>query len=353
MHARAGATPKEKIMSQLTHKERRPGSLFGPIVLIAIGLFFLFNHTNMLTDLYWLDVLRLWPLLLVFLGLNILALQAPRPYASLFSSVIALVAVVLFGLVLLNGLGGTPLRGRLGTGEWQTKPIHFRAADVKTAVYNIVIGPPGADLYALEDSNDLLAGTITYQDDYLFETNVAGGEATIRLAPQNNSEEWVFLPDYWREFGEDHRWQLGLNGNVPADLTLEAVAGSSELDLRNLQLDSLTLTVSAGDTELLLPGGDYDAHLITNAGSNEITLPENGRHAINLEVNAGSVTLHLPSDMALHVEVDRALGSFSANDAGLRQVDGQENVWETADYNTATNRLDLTIHIAVGSVAID
>ncbi len=57
-------------MSQMTHRERRPNSLFGPIVLIAIGLFFLLNQTNMLTDLYWLDVLRLWPLLLVFLGLN-------------------------------------------------------------------------------------------------------------------------------------------------------------------------------------------------------------------------------------------------------------------------------------------
>lgn len=340
-------------MSQLTHKERHPGSLFGPIVLIAIGLFFLFNHTNVLTDLYWLDVLRLWPLLLIFLGLNVLVLQAPRPYASLFSGLISLVAVVLFGWVLLNGLAGTPFSGRLGTGEWQTKPIHFSAGNVETAVYNIIIGPPGADLYALEDSQDLLAGTITYQDDYLFETNVAGGEARIRLSPQNNSEEWVFLPDYWREFGEANRWQLGLNRNIPADLTLEAVAGSSELDLRNVPLEALMLTVSAGDMKLLLPGGSYDAHIITNAGANEITLPGNGRHAMNLEVNAGSVTLHLPSDMALHVEVDRALGSFSASNAGLRQVDGQENVWETADYNTATNRLDLTIHIAVGSVTIE
>ncbi|MAT99724.1 MAG: hypothetical protein CL608_21500 [Anaerolineaceae bacterium] len=340
-------------MSQLSHKERRPDSLFGPIVLIAIGLFFLFNQTNVLTDLYWLDVLRLWPLLLVFLGLNILALQAPRPYASLFSGVIALMAVVLFGFVLLNGLGGTPFRGRLETGEWQTRPIQFSAANVETAVYNITIGPPGADLYALEDSNDLLAGTITYQDNYLFDTRVSGGEANIRLAPQNNSEEWVFLPDYWREFRDANRWQLGLNQNVPADLTLEAVAGSSELDLRDVSLETLMLTVSAGDMELLLPGGNYDAHLITNAGSSEITLPENGRHAIDLEVNAGSVVLHLPSDMALHVEVQRDLGSFSANDAGLRQVEGQENVWETADYDSAPNRLDLNVHISVGSVTID
>ncbi len=340
-------------MSQLSQKEQRPNSLFGPIVLIAIGLFFLFNRVNLFTELYWLDALRLWPLLLIFLGLNVLALQAPRPYASFLSGAIALVAVVVFGMVLLNGLGGTPFRGRLQVGEWQTEPIHFSAAQAKTAVYNIVIGPPGADMYALEDSRDLLSGTITYQGDYLFETHVSGSEATIRLAPQNRSEDWVFLPDFWREDGTANRWDLGLNGNIPADLTLEAVAGSSLLNLRDLQLDSLNLTLSAGDLELLLPGGNYDADLITNAGSSEITLPENGRHAINMEVNAGSVTLHLPPEMAVRVTVDQALGSFSAGNTGLRQVDDQENVWETADYNTAADRLDLTIHIAVGSVSID
>lgn len=92
-------------MSQMSRRERRHTSLFGPIALIAIGLFFLLNRLNPISDLYWLDVLRLWPLLLVFLGLNVLALQAPRPYDSLFSGGIALAAVVVFGFVLLHGLG--------------------------------------------------------------------------------------------------------------------------------------------------------------------------------------------------------------------------------------------------------
>ncbi len=340
-------------MSQLSHREPRHTSLFGPIVLIALGLFFLFNRLNLVTDLYWLDVLRLWPLLLIFLGLNVLALQAPRPYASLLSGGIALIAVLLFGYVLLNGLGGTPFSSRLETGDWQTEPIQFRANGVETAVYDLVIGPPGADLSALEDSNDLIAGTITYQDNYLFDTRVTGSRASVRLAPQNQSEEWVFLPDYWQRYGESNRWQLELNGSVPAALKLEAVAGRSLLDLRDLQLESLTLAVNAGDVELLLPGGDYNANLATNAATTEITLPENGRHAINLEVNAGAVTLHLPPGIALRVEVDRALGSFNANNGRLRPVDGQENIWQTAGYENAPDRLDLTIHLPLGSVTLN
>ncbi len=312
-------------------------------------------------------------------------MQAPRPYASLFSGFISLVAVVVFGYVLLNGLAGTPFSSRLAVGDWQTEAIQFGADDVNTAVYNITIGPPGADLYALEDSRDLIAGTITFQDEYLFDHRVSGSKATIRLAPQNRSEEWVFLPDYWREYGETNRWQLGLNGTIPAELTVEAVAGRSELDLRDMLLESLMLSVNAGDMALLLPGGNYDANLITNAGVNEITLPEDGRHAINLEVNAGSVTLHLLPDLPSGMgtlstplsEVDRAAGqAFNANDAGsprpgvgaslllviwwrrggvapTLQVDGQENVWETADYANTDNQIDLNLHTAVFTSVID
>ncbi|MBK8989240.1 MAG: hypothetical protein IPM39_24780 [Chloroflexi bacterium] len=340
-------------MSQLSRREPRHTSLFGPIALISIGLFFLVNRLNPVTDLYWLDVLRLWPLLLIFLGVNVLALQAPRPYASLFSAGIGLAAVLLFGFVLLNGLSGTPFSSRVEMGDWQTKPIEFRANGVETAVYDLIIGPPGADLSALADSSDLIAGTITYQDDYLFDTRVTGSRASVRLAPQNQSEEWVFLPEYWQQYGESNRWQLGLNGSVPAALKLEAVAGRSLFDLRDLQLESLTLAANAGDVELLLPGGDYHADLATNAATMEITLPENGRHTITLDVNAGSVTLRLPPGMALRVELDRALGSFNANNAGLRQMDGQENVWQTAGYENAPDRVDLTIHISLGSVTLN
>lgn len=353
MRVTAGAKRKGRMMSQVSHREQRHTSLFGPIALIAIGLFFLFNRRNLVADLYWLDALRLWPLLLIFLGLNVLALQAPRPYASVLSGGIALLATLSFGFVLLNGLGGTPFSSQLAIGDWQTEPIQFSATGVETAAYDLIIGPPGADLSALTDSNDLIAGTITYQDAYLFDTRLSSGEATVKVAPQNQSEEWVFLPDYWQPYGESNRWQLGLNGSVPATLKLEAVGGRSLFDLRDLQLDSLTLAANAGAVELLLPGGDYDASLATNAATTEIALPENGRHTINLEVNAGAVTLRLPPGMALRVELDRALGSFNSNNAGLSRVDDQENVWQTAGYDQAQDRVNLAIHISLGSVTLN
>ncbi|HEX6383509.1 MAG TPA: DUF5668 domain-containing protein [Anaerolineae bacterium] len=344
-------------MTQLTSGEHRHHpSLFGPIVLIAIGVYFLLTRMNLVSELYWWDVLGLWPLLLIFLGLNILALQVPRPLGTLLSGLVALLAVAVFGYILLFGLDNTPLRriGRIGSGAWQTEPIALAMDGVQTADVDIEIGPPGANLYALEDSRNLIEGQVTYTDDLLFETSTSAGRASVRVEPRNRAERWFFLPGRWRNVDEAERWQLGLNPNVETALSLNASAGSSRLDLRGLTLSDLVVDANAGQVALFLPNGDYDAALAVNGASADITLPESGRHSIELAVNAGAAQLHLPAGMAARVEVDGALSNFNADNARLRRVSGETSngVWETIGSASAQDRVDLIIHIAVGSVTI-
>ena len=343
-------------MTQLSGGERRPQtSLFGPIVLIAIGLYFLLSNLNLIADLHWWDGLRLWPLLLIFLGLNILAQQAPRPYATLLSALVALLAVGVLGYVLVVGLDQARPRwfDRMGRGEWQTESITLAADDVQTAAVSIQIGTPGADVEALTDSRNLIEGTVGYTDDLLFDTRISGGRATVAIAPRE-VRNWFFIPGLWRDFDVAERWQLGLNPQVPLALSLNAAAGSSRLDLRDLTLNELTATIDAGEVTLLLPGGDYDATLALNAAAAAITLPEDGRHTIELGVNAGTAILRLPPAMAARVEVNRSLSTFNAENSGLRRLsgDGDEEVWETAGYATADDRVNLIIDISVGSVVI-
>lgn len=336
-------------MSTITHDQRKRASLFGPIVLIAMGLFFLFNRLNPLTDFHWGDVLRLWPLFLVFLGLNILVEQAPRPLGTLLSGVVALLAVGVFGYILLVGLPGN-----IGTEshweDWQTEDISFSADGVTSAVMNLQIGPPGANLYALEDSRELIVGTVTYQSDLQFDTHNRNGQATVTLIPRD-TETWVWKPEQWDDLGEEPRWNLGLNPNVPMSLDLVAAAGVSHLDLRGLMLQDLALEVAASDMTVFLPGGDYDVDMETNAAATIMTLPANGEHTIELQVNAGSVTLNLPPGMEAQVKVDQALGGFDDQNGALQRV-GTSNIWQTAGYEDSPNRITLNIHIAVGAVTM-
>lgn len=336
-------------MSSITFKEKNRPSVFGPVVLIAIGLFFLFTRLNPITDLHWFAVLRLWPLFLIFLGLNILVQQAPRPLGMLLSGLVALVAVGVFGYVLINGVQGS-IFGRSFPTDWHSRDVSFPIEGLRSAVLDIEIGPPGADVFALEDSGDLIAGTVTYQTGLLFDKRGSGDRVTVTLTPQN-SGGWFWEPDTWNDPENTARWDLGLNRTIPLSLKLTAVAGSSLLDLRDLLLENLSLQLSAGDLTLFLPGGDYDAVLETSAASTTMTLPESGRHTIELMVNAGSVTIEVPEGMELRVEVDQTMGSFNNHFRGLERV-GDSDVWQTAGYEDSANRVDLNLNISVGSVEI-
>lgn len=217
-------------MSTLTHDQRERPSLFGPIVLIAIGLFFLVGKLNPMTDLHWGDVLRLWPLFLIFLGLNVLVQQAPRPFGTLLSGLVALLAVGVFGYILIAGVPGT-LLGESDLSNWQTEEIAFAADGVTSAVLDIEIGPPGAEIVALNDSRNLIAGTVLVPDGVRFEQEVHSGQATVTLAP-HEGEAWVWTPDQWDALDDEARWHLGLSPHVPVSLSLTAAAGSSDFDLR-------------------------------------------------------------------------------------------------------------------------
>lgn len=346
-------------MSTLTgvpEEKRHSRSLFGPIFLIGLGLYFLLSSLDYVSgNLHWFALLRLWPLMLVFIGLNIIAQQAPRPLDYFLSGLVSLIALLFFGYVLLFGLEGTALDrlGSVGDGDWQSRAISLTADNVETAVVEIQTGPPGANLYALDDSPNLIEGTATYQDRLIFDTRINSGEANVRLA-LDETEHWVFSPNQWGN--EADRWQVGLRAGVPLALTLGTSAGFAQFDLHGLTLTELELDVNAGEVKLFLPGGNYDGRYQVNAGSVEVNLPSTGRHAFDLQVNAGSVTLYLPESIAARIEVRQAMGAFNSDMVGLRRVvdNGLEgSVWQTADYEDGRNRIDLLINISMGSVAVE
>jgi hypothetical protein len=344
-------------MSQLAGapEKRHQPSLFGPIVLIGIGLYFLLSNLDIISGrLHWFELLRLWPLMLIFLGANIIAQQAPRPFGVFLSGIVALIAVLFFGYVLIFGLEGTALSrlGSIGGGDWQTEAIAFTANNVETAAVDIQTGPPGAQIYALDDSPNLIEGDVSYQDELRFDTSLARGEATVDLALAD-MESTVLFPGRWGS--ETERWQVGLNGAVPMELSLQANAGTADFDLHALTLDHLSVAVNAGEVELFLPGGNYDGRYEVNAGSVEASLPNDGRHTFEVEVNAGSITLYLPEAMEARVEVNETMGSFNSSVPGLSRVsqNGREGgVWETAGYDDARNRVNLIVNISMGSVSV-
>lgn len=338
---------------------RHSPSLFGPIVLIAIGIFFLLNNLGLLPpiSLNWGAALQLWPLFLIMIGLNIIVKQAPQPLGGLLSALVGLVAVGIFGYMLLFGESDPRLAGlgfSLDNAEVQQQQISVPADGVTQAQVEMDFGLAGASLSALEDSNDLIAGDVTYIGDLRFDANVTGSEATVYLGEKNGGLFWL-NPANWGSVQMD-RWQLALHPQVALDLRLDVSAGAVELDLSELTLRELALDGGAGGMTVILPDGDYDSDFEIEAGSLSLTVGENGRQTIEIDGGAGSLTLVVPSGREARIEVDDGAGSFNVDNGRFTQVsngDDDNTVWQTANYNrSADDALLIQIDMGAGSVTL-
>ncbi len=348
-------------MSDYSKDHRRKSrSMFGPIVLIAVGTYFLLSNLGMVSSPNWMAVFQLWPLWLIFAGLNIIVKQAPRPVGGFLSGLVGLTAVVLFGYVLLFSEDNALLT-RLGvrstpTVEKLVEDISFRPQDASSALVEIDFSSAGADLFPLVDSNDLIAGTVTYTGELVFDTQESGDRATIYLDTRTN-DDWVFWlnPSNWNGFERNDRWQIGLNPNYEMELRLNSASGSINADLSKLSLSYLELDSASGSMNMALPEGEYDVDVNAASGSLEIAFPENGRLETKIDGASGSITLLLPENMEAQVEISDGSGSFRPN-GRFELIDGKrdgDGTWQTAGYEDAANRVDFNIDVASGSVRIE
>ena len=147
-------------MSEPSHKkfeyqhQRRHNSFFGPIVLIAIGVYFLLANLGIIPgNINWGAALQLWPLALILLGINVIVRQAPGVLGGFLSALVGLAAVAIFGYVLFFGEDNAILN-RFGIepvnpAEVKTEQIEMSAEGVETAVIDINLGLAPTELYAL------------------------------------------------------------------------------------------------------------------------------------------------------------------------------------------------------------
>lgn len=349
---------KPHVQTTRVRNARHNPSFFGPIVLISVGVYFLLWNLGLAPTLNWWAAARLWPLLLIFLGVNVIVQQAPRPLGGLLSALVGLLAIGVFGVALLGNVENTPLRG-LGAApvsvEAQTETIAFPAAGVDEANIDLDFGAPSVRVYALEDSSDLIAGTVSYTGELFFTTRLENGRAAITLDATGGSGLFWLDPRNWAQPGEMAPWQIGLNRRIPLRLTMDVGSGPADLNLRTLQLTQLKLDGGSGSVTLALPDGNYDVTYDAGSGATRLSLPEGGRQRIEIKGGSGSLTLTLPRSLETRVEVKSGSGSFRLPER-FTQIRGgkpDEGVWVTPNFDDAPNRVELFIDVGSGSVRIE
>jgi len=293
---------------------RRQG-LVGATVLIVLGIVFLLSNLGYLELNVWTTIFRLWPIILIAIGFDVLIGRR-----STIASLIGLVVIlgILAGALWLSGIGVAGGRSVSGM------EIQQVLGDVARA--NLQISPAAGELTvdALSGSADLIAGRVpdlggqTIREVY----SVSGATASYRLTTNGvNVVSWPGGNDDWR-------WDLGLTDQIPLDLRVEMGAGSMQLDLTGLQLDNLNVSLGVGQTTVELPAGeDYQARI---------------------EGAVGQLFVVVPLEAGVRVRADTALAALDVP-AGYSQ---NNDVYTSPNYATAQTQIDLNVSQAIGRIEV-
>lgn len=304
--------------STIPERPARRGGLVGPVILIGLGIVFLLNNMGLLGWEVWEGILRLWPVLLIAVGLDIL-IGRRSALGSL------LVVVVMLGVLAASvwWSGAWLGAGTALTGETISQPLERATrADVQ-----IGMGAGTLSVGALEDASQLIEGSVAGQDREPVTRDFSISSGTAYFALRSRGQfGWIF-PFADRRNGEG-TWDLRLNRDVPMRLKIDAGAGTATLDLARLHLTDLD--VNAG------------------VGKITVTLPQQGVLVARVNGGVGETTILIPAGMAARIQADTGLGQVQV----LGNYQRQGDAYVSPDYDPAGNRVELIVKGGVGRLTI-
>ncbi|MHB0884470.1 MAG: LiaI-LiaF-like domain-containing protein [Bacillota bacterium] len=303
---------------------RYVGGVVNGLLVVAVGVILLLHNLGYISWDLWTAILKLWPLLLILGGLNIIFFG--RSYIGL--GVLILVAVVIIVGVNLGfgrdadghtyfGYGGSLGGPRFTQVIEKSQPLPAGATRgavrIEMAAGRLEVG--GASTALVEARFDQRNWPESLRPEIVGD----GGQVTIRQSSL-------------RSFGgigglTNQTWTFKLTDQVPLDLTANIGAGDVHLDLSTYKLESLHYNAGAASTTVTL--GDRSP-----------------RVTVQLRAGAASTTVEVPKDAGVRVTVSTGIGRSNLGTLGYSK---QGRTYTSPNYDTSATRIDIDYSGGVGS----
>jgi hypothetical protein len=302
---------------------RRRGGVVGPLVLIFIGGVFLLQNAGYLPPNFWLNLWRLWPVVLVLAGIELL-LAHRVPWLAL----VGLAAIVLV-------LGGVASGSSLSRSSTQAAVIHTSQTDLagaSQAAVTVRFGAGQLSIGPLASSADTQLAATTYSGPAELEPQASYSAVgdTGQLDYQVYGHGPGFMPFVGGQ--SESRMDLNLSPRVPITaLNVQTGATDAHLDLTNLLVSNLEINVGAASTWVRLPA----AAKMTNA---------------HIAGGAATITLEIPPGVGAQIRHRGGLSTVNVDQSRFPSVG--EGLYRSADYQTAANNVDISIETGVTSIQV-
>ena len=275
------------------------------------------NNLGILTWSIWDVVFRLWPVLLIAAGLEVL-IGRRSAWGSLLALMLTLAltggAIWLFSSGIASGW--------VPPGEEIAQPL-----DGATEA-EVVIGPAVGTVHlASHPGSEVLITGVIYPlsgERISRDARIEGDRAIVSLESQGE-----FIGPFLGGWGGEQGWNLKLAQEVRLDLDASIGIGQSEVDLTGLTVDDLEIGLAIGHST--------------------VTLPKQGRFQAIVDGGIGALVVIIPAEMEARIDLDTGL---VVRNLPPSYEDSGENVYTSPGYAGAEDRVDLHVNLGIGSVTV-
>jgi hypothetical protein len=309
----------------------RPGLLFWGLFFLLLGGIPLLVRAGAVDANVLADAWRLWPLLLVALGVSLIL---GRTSFGLLGT--ALAAVVL-GIAAGGALAsGTNLIGSVGG----CGPFGSRT-DQRLENQGTFAGPAAARF-------DLDCGSLDLStepgSDWRVQADYLGAPPTLEL-----SDGSIGLRAPGGLGTRRQVWAVDLPADQTREIAIQSNASSVTARLANAGLTSFTLEINAGDARIDSTGGHLgDIDISANAARVRLRLDADTTGS--LSTNAGSIELCVPPQATLRFRVEEQL-TF-AHDLDDRGLSRSGDIW-TREGGVGAPVIDLSVQGNAANFSLD
>jgi hypothetical protein len=299
-------------------------NIFSGVFFITLGTLWILKTLEFIT-FSWLDFLRLWPVIFIFIGISIIPI---KDWIKLVLQILMLAATI--GLLFIaNGDNGIQMTRHYRIEKLVDTTIvenmilkdapNFNEESILNATLNLeisaskVIFLKGTELFKLADSTQAGKGDVEIEK----KINDKIAVVDVKLYPVEKRSN--IFPRFKILLGEKPIWNIHLDLN----------ATSSEIDLSQFKIETLNIEANASDVNLKLGA----LHKNVN---------------ITVESGASSIKVRVPRNMKCVVIKDNVLSSFNVK--GLKKVD--ESTFSSSDSEKTVGVIQITIAADVSSVDI-
>ena len=326
-------------------------SLFWPIVLIGVGIFWLLGNLGVLPENYLWMLSRLWPLALIVIGLDLMFGRL----SPVIGGLIGLGAVALVLLLVFAGpsLGLVPPEMELITERFTESIGNATSARV---ILDLDIGKTTLD--ALSDPSTLIDAELTYVGEINFDVR---GDVQKTISISHRASQFDFGDWLWASDTDRKRtwWDIRLSPEIPLTLNINGSIGESIIDLSELQIEDLDIDGDVGDFQITLPAMEktYNVDINGGVGAFEVILERGAAVNLTIDGDVGEFVIDVPVDAAVRVVAEVDVGDIHvpSNFVRLSSGDdliGESGVWETPGFDEAEVRIVIVFNGGVGDLTV-